>query len=118
MLRFVKQIFTSGMMFFSYNVLNVNSLEYISMSNQECKIRPGIVNVNSDKPSFYPYSVKTSKCRGSCNNINDPFAKMCSPDVVKNINLKVFYLISRTNKARYINLHETCKCKGRLDASL
>ena len=46
-------------------------------------------NINSNKPSFYPYSVKINKCSGSCNNINDPYANMCVSDVVKNINLKV-----------------------------
>ena len=52
------------------------------MKNQECKIRPETVNVNSDEPTFYPYSV-TNKYSGSCNNINDPYAKICIPDVVK-----------------------------------
>ena len=55
------------------------------MNNQESKVRPDMVNVNSDEPAFYPFSIKTSKCIGSCNNINDPYAKMCVPDVVKNL---------------------------------
>ena len=95
------------MMFFSCNVLNVNSLECISMSNQEFKVRPEIINNNSDEPSIYPYIVKTSKCSGRCNNINDPYGKMCIPDIVKNINLKVFNLMLRTNETRYIKWHET-----------
>ena len=53
------------------------------MNNQECKRRPEIINVNSDEPVFYPFNIKASKCSGSCNNINDPYAKMCVPDVVK-----------------------------------
>ena len=53
------------------------------MNNQECKVRPEIVNVNIDKPVFYPFSIKTSKCSGSWNNINDPYTKMCVPDVIK-----------------------------------
>ena len=36
-------------------------------------------------------------------NINDPYAKMCGPDVVKNLNVKVFNLMSGTNKTRHIN---------------
>ena len=44
------------------------------MSNQECKVRPQIINVNIDEPSFYPYSVKISKCSGNFNNIDDPHA--------------------------------------------
>ena len=68
------------------------------MSNQECKVRPQIVNVNSDEPVFYPFSIKTSKCSGSCDNINDPYAKMCVPDVAKNLNFKAFNLMSRANE--------------------
>ena len=41
------------------------------MNNQECKIRPKMININSNKPSFYPYSIEMSRCSGSCNNIND-----------------------------------------------
>ena len=58
------------------------------MNNQECKVRAEIINVNSNEPLFYPFSIKTSKCSGSCNNINDPYAKFCVPDVVKNMNIK------------------------------
>ena len=88
------------------------------MNNQECKIKPQIVNVNSDAPVFFPFSIKTSKCSGSFNNINDPYAKMCVPDVVKNLNVKVFNIMSRTNETRHIEWHETCTCKCRLDASV
>ena len=54
------------------------------MGNQPCKTRPEIVNVNSNNPIFYYFSIKTSKCRGNCNNINDPYARICVPDIVKN----------------------------------
>ena len=88
------------------------------MNNQECKVKPEIINVNSDETVFYPFSIKTSKYDGSCNNINDPYAKMCLPDVLKNLNVKVFNLMPITNKTRHIKWHETCKYKCRLDASV
>ena len=81
--------------------MGVNSLMCISMKNQECKVRPQIVTVNTNEPVFFPFSIKTSKCSGSCNNINDPYAKMCIPDVIKNLNVKVFNLMSRTNETRH-----------------
>ena len=56
----------------------------ISLNNQQCKVRPQIVNVISNEPVLFPFSIETSKCSGSCNNINDPYAKMRVPDVVKN----------------------------------
>ena len=52
--------------------MNANSLNCISMKNREYKTRPQIVNVNSNNPIFYPFSIKISKCRGNCNNINIP----------------------------------------------
>ena len=67
---------------------------------------------------FFPFSIKTSKCSGSCNNINDPYANICVPDVIRKLNVKVFNLMSRTNETRHIKWHETRKCKCRLDASV
>ena len=75
MLGFIKKCFFTGLAFLS-TLTSINLLSCISMNNQECKVRPQIVNVNSDEPVFYPFSIKTSKCSGSCNNINDP--NLCS----------------------------------------
>ena len=68
MFLFVKPIFVSTM-FFACNLSSVNPLECVSMNNQECKVRPEIVNFNSNEPIFFPFSIETSKCSGSCNNI-------------------------------------------------
>ena len=116
--RLIKKCFFTAITFFSYNVLNVNSLECVSMNNQECKIRPEIININTNKPLFYPCSIKVNKCKGSCNTINDPDAKICVPDEIKNKNVKVFNLISRANETRHIKWRKTCKCRCRLDASI
>ena len=89
MFKFIKQIFVSAIMFFN-SQLSVNSLECVSMKNQECKVRPEIVNVNSNEPVFFPFTIKINKCSGSYNNINDPYAKICVPDTVKSLNIKVF----------------------------
>ena len=124
MFGFIKKAFFSGLTILSSvnllsaSPLNATQLKCVSMTNQECKLRPEIVNVNSDEPVFYPFSIKTSKCSGSCNNINDPYAKICVPDVVKDLNVKVFNLMSRTNETRHIKWHETCECKFRLNGSV
>ena len=96
---------------------SVNSLSCISMSNQPWKARPEIINVNNNNNSIFdPFSIKTRKCSGNCNNISDPYARICVPDIVKDLNVKVFNLMSRTNETKNINWHETCKCEYRLDA--
>ena len=68
------------------------------MKNQECKVRSEIVYINSNNPVFYPFSVNRNKCSGNCNNINDPYARICVSDTVKNLNVKVFNLMSLTNE--------------------
>ena len=91
--------------------LNAISLSFISMKNQECKTKPQVVNVNGDEPTFFSFSIQTSKCSGSCNNMNHPYATICVPDFIKNLNVKIFNLMSRTNETRLIEWHETCKCE-------
>ena len=117
MFKFIKQIFILTMMIFG-SLSSVNPLECVSVNNQECRVRPEIVNVKSNKLLFYSFSIKTSKCSGSCNNINDRYAKLCVTDVVKNLNIKVFNLMSKTYETRHIKWHETFKCQCRLDASV
>ena len=117
MFVFIKKMFLAGLAFLS-SLASTTLLSCISMNNQVRKVRPEIIHVNSNEPVFYPFSIKTSKCSGSCNNINDPYAKICVSDVVKKLNVKVFNLMSRTNETRHIKWHETCKCKCRLDASV
>ena len=114
MFGFIKQIFISTLMYFA-NLSSVNSLECISMKNQECKVRPEIADINSNNPISYPFSIKINKSSGNCNNINDPHARICVPDVVKNLNVKVFNLMSRNNETRHTKWHKTCKCICRLD---
>ena len=67
---------------------------------------------------FYPYSIKIKRGKGSCNTIDDPCAKICVPDQIKNTNVKVFNLMSGTNETRHIKWHKTCRCRCRLDSSI
>ena len=90
------------MMFVGCYLFSVNSLKYTSTNNQDSKVRPEIVNANSNEPVFYPFSINTSNCIGSCNNINDVYAKLCVTDVVKNMDIKAFNLISRINETKHI----------------
>ena len=84
---FVKKAFLVGLTILP-GFTNANSLSCFSMNNQECKTRPQVINVNRYDPVFFPFSTETSKCSGICNNINYPYAKLCVPDVVKNLNVK------------------------------
>ena len=56
MFGFLKKRFFTAMTFFS-----CNALKYVSMNNQECKIRSKIIDMNSNEPLFYPYSIEVNK---------------------------------------------------------
>ena len=75
MFRFVRQIFISALMYFG-NLSYVNSLKFISMKNQDCNVRPEIIDINSNDLIFYRFCIKTNKCSSSCNNISDPYARI------------------------------------------
>ena len=64
-------MFFTAMMFFG-----CNTLKCVLMNNQKCRARPEVININSNEPLFYPYNIKINKCSGSCNDINDPHAKL------------------------------------------
>ena len=113
MFKFIKQIFFSALMYFS-SLSSVNPLECISMKILECKVKSEIVNISCNGLISYPFSIMTNKCSGKCNDINDPYAKICVPDIVKNLNVKVFNLLLRTNETRNIKWHKACKCICRL----
>ena len=81
---------------------NINSLSCISIKNRECKTRLQVVNVNGDEAVLFPFSIEPSKCSGNWNTFNYPYAKICVPDAVKNLNVKLFNLTSRTNEMRFI----------------
>ena len=82
------------------------------LKNQKCKVRKGIADNDS---MTFPYKIKVDRCLGSCNDVENPYFKVCLPDIVKNISVKVFDLVSQQNKFKNINFHESCKCGCLLD---
>ena len=81
--RLIKKVF-----FLALTILSnfTNALDWLSIKNQECKVRSEIINVSSNNPIFNPF--KINKCSGNCDNINTPYAKICVPDVIQDLNVK------------------------------
>ena len=102
----------------SFNLFKTKPLECVSIINKKCISRPKIIQTNANELVFYPLSIKVNKCGGDCNTINDPIAKLCVPDIVKDTNIKVFNMLSRINETRKIAWHETCKCICRLTSAI
>ena len=76
MFGFIRITFFTAMTFFVCHVLNVSPLKCISMNNQDSTIRTKTIDINNNEPSCYCYCIEVNKCSSSCNNINDPYAKL------------------------------------------
>ena len=103
------------------SLLNMVVVKTLCMSvvNQRCMPRPKTLDVNAvGEPVYYPYNVMINKCSGSCNDINDPMAKLCVPDVTKNVNMKVYNLLIHANETKNVVWHESCKCVCRLASAV
>ena len=60
---------------------------------------------------IYPYSIKVRKCNGNCNNMSNPYSKVCVPNIIKNFTLRISDLMTLTNKTTN---NFSCKCVCRL----
>ena len=57
----------------------------------------------------FPYKILVDKCVGSCNDIENPYFKVCLPDSIKNISVKSFDLLPQKNVLKNISFHKSCK---------
>ena len=86
------------------------AMKCVSMSNQPCQPRPIAVDIYSNAPVYYPFTVNVNKCARSCNTIDGLYAQIFVPNKVKNMNVKLFNLMLRVNEARFLVQNESCKC--------
>ena len=103
-----------------FSIINTKALECVSVVNQKCIPRTKILDLNEGvgEALFYLYNVLVNKCSGSCNTLDDPMAKMCTPNIIKNVNMKVYNFLMRLNETRNVLWHESCKCVCQLNSSV
>ena len=82
--------------------------------------RPKILDVNEGvgEALFYPDNVQVNKCSGSCNTLEYPMARLCVPNIIKNVNMKVYNFVMRLNETRNALWHKSCKCVCKLNSSV
>ena len=103
-----------------FSILKVNALECLSIINRECMPRPKILDVNEGigEALFYPCNVLVNKCSGSCNKTDDPMSRICVPNIIKNVNIKVYNFLVRLNETCNVLWHKSCKCVCLLNSSV
>ena len=96
-----------------FSIIKTKALECVSVVNQKCMPRPKILDVNEGigEALFYPYDVQVNKGSGSCNTLDNPMARLCAPNIIKNF-------LMMLNETRNELWHESCKCVCRLNSSV
>ena len=59
----------------------------VILKDQKCEVKKVIID--NDYMTF-PYKIRVDRCVGSCNDEDNPYFKVCLPDSVKNVSVKVF----------------------------
>ena len=90
----------------------------VTLNNRPSQVRPILVNVNSNETIFYRLTVNVNKCGGSSSTTDDPYARICVPNKVKNMHVNVFNLMSVVNETKFFVQHESCECICRLNESV
>ena len=95
-----------------FGIIKTKALEYVSVVNQKCMLRPKILDVNEGvgEALFYPYNVSVNKCSGSRNTLDNPMTKLCVSNVIKRVNMHVYNFLMMLNETRNVLWHESCKC--------
>ena len=103
-----------------FGIIKTKALECVSVVNQKCMPKPKILDANEgvDEALFYPYNVLVNKCSESCDMLDSPMAKLCVPNIIKRINMKVYNFLMRLNETRNVLWHEICNCVCRLNSSV
>ena len=92
-----------------------NSTKCVSLKNQDYKVREVITD---NKYMAFPYNNKVNRFNGSCNKSTNLYARVCAPDIVENITVKMFDLMTLTNTAKQIEWHESCNCVCKLNSTV
>ena len=87
-----------------FSIIKTKALECVTVVNQKCMPRSKILDVNEGvaETLFCPYNVQVNKCSGSCNTLDNPIKKLCVPNVIKGLNMKVYNFLSMLNETRNV----------------
>ena len=111
-------VFTEGIFDRSLASNSEGRIKCLSLINWPCQTRPRVLNINFNKTLFQPFIVSVNKCCGSCNIIDDTYTRVRVPNKVKNMNVKVFNLMSRLSGTWFLVQHESCEYKCGLNESV
>ena len=81
------------------------AIKGVSMNNQPCSIRPMLVDLNFDELIHNPFIIGMNRCGRSCSTTEDQFGRICIPNKMEDVNLKVFNMTKGINESKTLSKH-------------
>ena len=79
-----------------------------------CMATSTLIDMNLVELKYYPFMISLDKFSGSC-NILQP--QICVPKERKDIDIKVFNMITNKNDAKAMTKHISCDCKCKFNGT-
>ena len=83
--------------------LRLQRVKCISFEGYSAK--PTITDLNDSETHYYPFMVNLKRCGGSCNTLYDLSAKICIPNKIEDVNLKLLNVITGINERKSLVKH-------------
>ena len=93
-------------------------IQRVPLKNWLYQAREVLFNKNSNETLFHSFIASVNKCGGNCNTTNDPNARACVPNKVKNMKVKVYNLMSGVNETKFLVQHQSRERKCWLNESV
>ena len=109
MFSLIKQVFIVLLSFSS-------SLETtcVFLNAEPCMVRPTLMDLNPVELRYYPFMISLGKYSGNCNVLSP---KNCVPKETKDVNVKVFNMITNRNEAKTLVKQISCNFKCKFNSS-
>ena len=88
------------------------------MNNQQCMVRPALINLNPDKLRYYRFIISLYRCNETFNTAEDSLGRTCVSNKVEGVNLKVFNMVKWINESKTFAKHILCECRCGFDTRI
>ena len=87
------------------------AVKCVLLNNQQCMTSPTVIDLNPVDLNNYPFMISLDKCSEICNAVDDLSTNIGFSGETKKVNVKLFNMITRIDKAKTLTKHILCDCK-------
>ena len=89
----------------------------MSLNNKKCKSRLTLINLQPIELKYYLFMVGLNKFNGIFNFADDLSTKICAPNKIKSVNVKLFYMAIKISEAKSLIKHISSDIKFKFNST-